>query len=104
MTKQPTQPEQKEQLTSDITPPDKFKGDNGEINVPVLLKSYLELEKKMSDKKSQNELFIELAQPDKNGVSRWVFKTEFTGKYKELMFLLTEKLWKVQKNTYLCRK
>ena len=48
MTKQPTQPEQKEQMTSDITPPDKFKGDNGEINVPVLLKSYLELEKKMS--------------------------------------------------------
>lgn len=38
-------------------------------------------------KKTQVELFIELAKPDeKTGISRWVLKTEFTGKYSELMF------------------
>lgn len=31
-------------------------------------------------------LFEKLAQPDKNGVSRWVSKTEFVGEYAELMF------------------
>ncbi|BAJ56281.1 HNH endonuclease [Helicobacter pylori] len=34
--------------------------------------------------KSKKELFLELAQPDKNGVSRWVSVTEFVGKYQEL--------------------
>lgn len=39
------------------------------------------------DKKTQIELFLELAKPDeKTGISRWVFKTEFVGKYKDLMF------------------
>lgn len=37
-------------------------------------------------KKTQVELFLELAQPDEQGVSRWVEKTEFTGEYKDLMF------------------
>lgn len=38
-------------------------------------------------KQTQIELFLELAQPDeKTGVSRWVSKTEFVGKYKDLMF------------------
>ncbi|MBQ9292586.1 MAG: restriction endonuclease [Campylobacter sp.] len=32
------------------------------------------------------ELFLELAKPNKNGVSRWVSKTEFVGKYANLMF------------------
>lgn len=33
------------------------------------------------------DLFLELAQPDKDtGISRWVYKTEFVGKYKDLMF------------------
>lgn len=31
-------------------------------------------------------LFYELAQPDENGVSRWVSKSEFTDKYSPLMF------------------
>ena len=31
-------------------------------------------------------LFIELAQPNKNGISRWVSKNEFIGEYAELMF------------------
>lgn len=30
------------------------------------------------------ELFIQLAKPDNNGVSRWVSTTEFTGKYESL--------------------
>ncbi len=34
--------------------------------------------------KSKKELFLELAQPDKNGVSRWVSVTEFVEEYKEL--------------------
>ncbi|WP_120820336.1 HNH endonuclease [Helicobacter pylori] len=34
--------------------------------------------------KSKKELFLELAQPDNNGVSRWVSVTEFVGKYQEL--------------------
>lgn len=37
-------------------------------------------------KKTQIELFLELAKPDENGVSRWVAKTEFVGKYSDLMF------------------
>lgn len=37
-------------------------------------------------KKTQVELFLELAQPDEQGVSRWVEKTEFIGEYKDLMF------------------
>ncbi|GAA9928460.1 hypothetical protein VN0859_00670 [Helicobacter pylori] len=34
--------------------------------------------------KSKKELFLELAQPDKNGMSRWVSVTEFVGKYQGL--------------------
>ncbi len=34
---------------------------------------------------TKKELFLELAKPDKNGVSRWVSVTEFTGKYKSLV-------------------
>ena len=30
------------------------------------------------------ELFIELAKPDAQGVSRWVQSTEFTGRYADL--------------------
>ncbi|RVY31778.1 hypothetical protein ECC13_05195 [Helicobacter pylori] len=33
---------------------------------------------------SKKELFLELAQPDKNRVSRWVSVTEFVGKYQGL--------------------
>lgn len=33
---------------------------------------------------TKTELFLELAKPDKNGFSRWVNITEFTGKYKDL--------------------
>lgn len=37
--------------------------------------------------KTQIELFLELAKPDEEtGVSRWVYKTEFVGKYADLMF------------------
>jgi len=35
---------------------------------------------------TKKELFIELANPDKNGKSRWVEVSEFVGKYKELKF------------------
>lgn len=31
-------------------------------------------------------LFEKLASPDENGVSRWVSKSEFVGKYADLMF------------------
>ena len=34
--------------------------------------------------KSKAELFIELAQPDENGCSRWVETSEFTGEYERL--------------------
>jgi hypothetical protein len=34
--------------------------------------------------KSYKELFLELAQPDENGVSRWVNSSEFVGDYKKL--------------------
>ncbi len=40
----------------------------------------------MAAKKSKAELFLELAKPDENGVSRWVDASEFTGKYGELKF------------------
>lgn len=33
---------------------------------------------------SKKDLFLELAQPDENGKSRWVKTTEFVGKYKSL--------------------
>jgi hypothetical protein len=33
---------------------------------------------------TNNELFLELAKPDKNGLSRWVPVSEFIGKYKKL--------------------
>ncbi len=34
--------------------------------------------------KSKKELFLELAQPDKNRVSRWASVREFVGKYQGL--------------------
>ena len=34
----------------------------------------------------KHELFIQLAQPDKNGISRWVNTSDFKGKYATLMF------------------
>ncbi|MEJ8583379.1 hypothetical protein JSO63_07250 [Riemerella anatipestifer] len=33
---------------------------------------------------TKTELFLELAKPDSNGVSRWVSVNEFIGKYKAL--------------------
>ena len=33
---------------------------------------------------TKTELFIKLAKPDENGISRWVYVTEFTGEYKDL--------------------
>ena len=33
---------------------------------------------------TKTELFLELAKPNDNGVSRWVLVSEFVGKYKEL--------------------
>lgn len=35
----------------------------------------------------KHELFIELAKPDANGISRWVDSSEFTGKYSQLELL-----------------
>lgn len=35
---------------------------------------------------TKTELFIKLAQPDKNGVSRWVNVSEFVGEYSSLTF------------------
>lgn len=35
---------------------------------------------------TKTELFLELAQPDENGCSRWVNTSEFTGKYYDLKF------------------
>lgn len=34
--------------------------------------------------KSKIELFLELAKPDSNGISRWVLASEFSGAYKDL--------------------
>ena len=36
---------------------------------------------------TQQELFLELAQPDENGISRWVNTSEFIGKYSTLELL-----------------
>jgi len=36
--------------------------------------------------KTKKELFLELAEPNPNGVSRWVNSSEFTGKYEDLKF------------------
>lgn len=36
---------------------------------------------------TQQELFLELAKPDKNGISRWVNSSEFVGKYSTLELL-----------------
>jgi hypothetical protein len=36
---------------------------------------------------TQQELFLELAQPDENGISRWVSTSEFVGKYSTLELL-----------------
>ena len=33
---------------------------------------------------TKKELFLQLAKPDENGVSRWVAVTEFTGQYSDL--------------------
>ncbi|CUU38923.1 hypothetical protein LS66_006700 [Helicobacter sp. MIT 03-1614] len=38
----------------------------------------------MSSYATQADLFVELAKPDKNGVSRWVYVSEFVGKYEPL--------------------
>lgn len=35
---------------------------------------------------TKTELFIKLAQPDANGVSRWVSAIEFVGEYADLKF------------------
>lgn len=35
---------------------------------------------------TKNELFLELAKPDTNGVSRWINVNEFVGKYSKLSF------------------
>ena len=35
---------------------------------------------------TKTDLFIQLAQPDDSGISRWVHKTEFVGKYAPLYF------------------
>jgi len=38
----------------------------------------------MASNFSKMDLFLELANPDENGTSRWVYTTEFVGKYKDL--------------------
>ena len=38
----------------------------------------------MKMKKSLSELFIQLASPNENGVSRWVYVDEFVGEYESL--------------------
>ncbi|MCM1308573.1 MAG: hypothetical protein NC223_08245 [Butyrivibrio sp.] len=40
----------------------------------------------MAKKITKTELFLELAKPDENGVSRWVKISEFSGKYADLTF------------------
>lgn len=35
---------------------------------------------------TKNELFLKLAKPDKNGITRWVKVTEFVGEYADLAF------------------
>ena len=35
---------------------------------------------------TKTELFLKLAAPDKNGVSRWVYVSEFVGEYADLTF------------------
>lgn len=36
---------------------------------------------------TQQELFLELAQPNENGISRWVYTSEFVGRYSSLELL-----------------
>lgn len=38
----------------------------------------------MAKELSKSDLFLQLAKPDKNGISRWVSTTEFTGEYERL--------------------
>lgn len=40
----------------------------------------------MAKKKTKTDLFLELAKPNKDGISRWVKTTEFVGEYKNLQF------------------
>lgn len=40
----------------------------------------------MAKKLTKTELFLKLAKPDKNGVSRWVYVSEFVGEYADLTF------------------
>jgi hypothetical protein len=40
----------------------------------------------MEKKDTKNSLFLELAQPDENGISRWVSVKEFVGRYESLRF------------------
>ena len=35
---------------------------------------------------TKTELFLQLAQPDQNGCSRWINTTEFVGEYADLKF------------------
>lgn len=37
-------------------------------------------------KTTKRDLFLQLANPDKNGISRWVYTSEFIGKYSDLKF------------------
>jgi len=49
----------------------------------------------MAKRKSKTELFLELARPDENGVSRWVDVSEFTGEYERLQ---------IRNGGHCCRK
>lgn len=49
----------------------------------------------MERRKSKTDLFLQLAQPDENGISRWVMTTEFTGEYERLQ---------IRNGGYCCRK
>lgn len=42
------------------------------------------LKRNFEIKKTKTQLFLELAKPDKNGISRWVNVNEFIGDYKDL--------------------
>jgi hypothetical protein len=40
----------------------------------------------MKKKLTKRELFLELAKPNNKGISRWIYTSEFVGKYKSLTF------------------
>lgn len=65
------------------------------MTISCLSTNILCVHETMERRKSKTDLFLQLAQPDENGVSRWVMTTEFTGEYERLQ---------IRNGGHCCRK